>query len=156
MGMTKAQKAEHEKREAEWHANEARVRHHGDLFAALPDGAAKDALLAAMTDRVIDLYNNVRMPEGDAIVEFMPNDYAHQFMDWYFFDEDRNSVFPPQASSGQDDTAEQTQVQRGSQGDLRADRSGAVEAHAECEAPQLSVAPAEPAGADRHEPGRSQ
>jgi hypothetical protein len=155
VALSKAERLERERIEEEWRANEARVHHYGDLFDALPSGAPKDALLAAMTDRIIDLYNNVRMEEGDAILEFLPNIYARQLLDWYFDDEDPNSVFSPEAPNCSDEASEPEQVQGGTQGSLGANGGGAVEAHTS-EATKLSVAPAEPAGTDRREPGRSQ
>lgn len=95
MGMTKAERAKAEKaeREAAWEAEQARVKALGDLFSALPEGHQKAALLDAMTDRIIDLYNNVKHEQGDVLLEFLPNDYAQRFLDWYF-DEDAPDVAP--------------------------------------------------------------
>lgn len=95
MTGSKAQRAKQERaqREAAWEAEQARVQALGDLFTALPEGPQKDALLAAMTDRIIDLYNNVKFEEGDAILEFLPNDVARRFLDWYF-NEDGPDVAP--------------------------------------------------------------
>lgn len=95
MGITKAERKrlERERLDAEWKAEEARVRALGDLFSALPDCSQRDALQEAMTDRIIDLYNNVKFEQGDAILEFLPNDYARAFLDWYF-DEDASATPP--------------------------------------------------------------
>ncbi len=86
MGQTKAERArkERERREAEWQAEQERVRKLGDLFDALPDGPQKTALKEAMTDRIIDLYNHNELEKGDILLEFLPNDYARKFLDWYF------------------------------------------------------------------------
>lgn len=96
---TKVEKAKQEKaeREAAWEAEQARVKALGDLFAALPDGHQKAALLDAMTDRIIDLYNNVRFEEGDAILEFLPTGHARELLDWYF-DEKGPDTFTPALS----------------------------------------------------------
>lgn len=93
---TKAERSrkERESREAAWKAEEERVRKLGDLFNALPDCPQKAALLEGMTDRIVDLYNNAKWEEGDAIIEFLPNDYARSLLDWYF-DEDPAAVFTP-------------------------------------------------------------
>lgn len=95
MGVTKAERAAREKaeREAAWEAEQARVLALGNLFTALPEGHQKDSLLAAMTDRIIDLYNNMKFEQGDILLEFLPNDYAQRFLDWYF-DEDAPDVPP--------------------------------------------------------------
>lgn len=97
MGMTKEQRAARDRaeREAAWEANEARVKALGDLFAALPEGDHKAALLAAMTDRVIELYNDVKFEQGDAILEFLPNDYARALLDWYFDDDGPDTFTAP-------------------------------------------------------------
>lgn len=93
--MNKAQRIKREKaeREAAWETEQARVRALGDMFTALPEDHQKDALLGAMTDRIIDLYNNVKFEQGDILLEFLPNDIAQRFLDWYF-DEDGPDVAP--------------------------------------------------------------
>lgn len=99
MGKAARFKEERERREAEWAAENDRVRKLGELFEAIPDGHQKEALKDAMIDRIIYLYNNVRFEEGDAILEFLPNDDARRLLDWYF-DEDGPETFPgttPQA-----------------------------------------------------------
>lgn len=105
-----SKKEERERREAEWRAEEERVRKLGDLFSALPDGPAKVALHAAMSDRVIDLYNDAKFEQGDAIMEFLPNDYARRLLDWYF-DEDGPTSFPPEATAGEYENPQSGQVQ---------------------------------------------
>lgn len=104
MGITVAErkKREREATERAWEAEQERVRKLGDLFSVLPGSPQKDALLDAMTDRVIDLYNNVKFEQGDAILEFMPNDYARRLLDWYF-DEDAPDVAPDFRRSARDE-----------------------------------------------------
>lgn len=96
MGITKEQRAAREKaeREAAWEAEQARVKAFGDLFSALPEGHQKAALLDAMTDRIIDLYNQTKMEHGDVLLEFLPDDYAQEFLRWYF-DDDGPDTFTP-------------------------------------------------------------
>lgn len=101
---------ERERREAEWNAEQERVRKLGELFEALPDGPPKAGLQEAMSDRIIDLYNNVRFEEGDAILEFLPNDYARKLLDWYF-DEDGPTSFPTETPAGKDEDHQPGQVQ---------------------------------------------
>jgi hypothetical protein len=149
MAQSKIAKREKERAEAEWRANEERVNGYSALFNALPDGFAKVALLDAMTDRVIDLFNNVRMEEGDSILEFMPNEHARSLLDWYFHDEDPNSVFTPKAPDCSHEGVEQGQVQGGAQDEVRPNGLGVVEADAEREAAHIPVAPSEPARAHR-------
>lgn len=90
MGVTKEQRATRDRaeREAAWKAEEERVRKLGELFEALPESPEKALLLAGMTDRIIELYNAAKFEHGDAILEFLPNDYAYRFLEWYF-DEDQ-------------------------------------------------------------------
>jgi|GEM_PF-6551883 len=83
--LTKSQ--ERAKRQAEWDAEQARVEALGNLFSALPDCTARHALMAAMIDRIWALYNECRLEEGDAILEFLPNDEARKLLDDYFSDE---------------------------------------------------------------------
>lgn len=108
--MRPSRKAEREKREAEWRAEEDRVRKLGDLFSALPACHQRDALQEAMSDRVIELFNAAKFQEGDAIIEFLPNDYARQLLDWYF-DGDAQAPFPPETAAGQDEDTKPGQVQ---------------------------------------------
>lgn len=92
MGKAARLKEERERRDAEWKTENDRVRKLGELFEAIPDGHQKEALKDAMVDRIIYLYNNVRFEEGDAIIEFLPNDDARNLLDWYF-DEDGPDTF---------------------------------------------------------------
>lgn len=110
--MTKAERAkkERDERNAAWAAEAERVRRLGDLFDALPDSPQKSALLAAMTDRITDLYNNVRFEHGDVLLEFLPNDYARQLLDWYF-DDDAKAPYPTQATPKEDGDAGKVQDQ---------------------------------------------
>lgn len=117
--MTRLGKAEREKREAAWKAEQERVRKLGNLFEALPDGPQKAALQEALSDRVIELYNNVRFEEGDAILEFLPNEYARKLLDWYF-DEDGPTSFPPETTASEDEDSQSRQIQSEPQGDRRA------------------------------------
>lgn len=89
---SRAKRKERAQREAEVAAENERVMRLGNLFSALPDCPEKLAFREAMGDRVVELYNHVRWEEGDAILEFLPNDYARRLLDWYF-DEDPNAVF---------------------------------------------------------------
>ena len=125
-----SQKQEREQREAEWKANEERVRALGDLFSALPDGSAKTALWTAMADRIVDLYNNVRMAEGDAILEFLPNDYARKLLDWYFHD-DAKAPFPTPPTTGEHENPQPGQVQGEPQQPSGSDREHSIIAAAE-------------------------
>lgn len=131
MGLTKAQRAATEKaeREAAWEAEQARVKALGDLFTALPEGHQKAALLDAMTDRVIELYNNAKHEQGDAILEFLPNDYARELLDWYF-DENGPDTFTPKAATADYEITQPRQVQSEPQQPCGADRQCSIEAHA--------------------------
>lgn len=95
MGLNAAQRKARDRaeREAAWAAEEERVRKLGELFETLPESPERDALLLAMSDRIIDLYNEAKFEQGDAILEFLPNDYAYRLLDWYF-DEDAPNVAP--------------------------------------------------------------
>lgn len=125
----KAHKAEREAQERAWNAEQARVEALGNLFSALPAGPEKTALLLAMRDRIIDLYNNVRMEEGDAILEFLPNDFARELLDWYFWDENPASAAPP--PTGEYEAPQQGQVSSGSQQPCGTDGQHSSEADAE-------------------------
>jgi hypothetical protein len=132
VGITKAERARAERaeREAAWEAEQARVRALGDLFTALPEGHQKAALLDAMTDRVIQLYNEVKHEQGDAILEFMPNDHARDLLDWYF-DEDGPDTFTPKAATADYEITQPGQVQGGAQQPGGTDGQCSIEAHAE-------------------------
>jgi|SRR5262245_60108605 len=132
MGLSNAERKrrERERRQAKWMAEEERVRKLGELFEALPDCPQKAALKEAMTDRIIDLYNNVRWQEGDAILEFLPNDYARRLLDWYF-DEDENASFPAEAAASEHDASQSGQIQGEPQSDQRPDGEHSIEAPAE-------------------------
>lgn len=106
-----SKKAEQEAADARWMAEEARIQKLGDLFSALPDGGAKTALLDAMTDRVIELFNGAKFAEGDAILEFLPNDHAKRLLEWYFDDNNANTTFPPTSAPSEHETAQPRQVQ---------------------------------------------
>lgn len=93
MGKSKTANRERAEREAAWEAERARVRALGDLFSAVPEGPQKGALLGAMTDRVIELFNECRDEQADILIEFLPNDIAQRLLDWYF-DEDAPNVAP--------------------------------------------------------------
>lgn len=112
MGLTKHQRAERDKaeREAAWEAEQARVKALGDLFDALPEGHQKAALLDAMTDRIIYLYNNTRMEHGDTLLEFLPNDYARELLDWYF-DENAPDTFTPKAATADYEITQPGEIQ---------------------------------------------
>lgn len=113
MAITKAERArrEKEKCEAAWRAEEERVRRLGDLFDSLPACWQKDALKEKMSDQIIEYYNHCKWSEGDAILQFLPNDYAHALLDWYFDDDNPNSTFPPTPAASQDEVAQPGQVQ---------------------------------------------
>lgn len=132
MGITKEQRAARDKaeREAAWEAEQARVRALGDLFTALPEGHQKAALLDAMTDRVIDLLNNVKTEHADVLIEFLPNDHARELLDWYF-DENGPATFTPSSASSEYEITQPGEVQGGAQQPSGADGQHSVEAHAE-------------------------
>lgn len=132
MGITKEQRAARDKaeREAAWEAEQARVRALGDLFTALPEGHQKAALLDAMTDRIISLYNEAKHEQGDAILEFLPNDYAQELLDWYF-DENGPDTFTPKAATADYEITLAGQVQDKSQQSSGADGQHSEIAHAE-------------------------
>lgn len=46
-----------------------------------------------MSDRVIELFNSAKFEQGDAILEFLPNEYARSLLDWYF--DETNSAQAP-------------------------------------------------------------
>jgi hypothetical protein len=121
-GLTKK---ERERRKAEWRANEDRVRKLGDLFSALPACPEKEALWAAMADRIIDLFNESKFEEGDAVLEFLPNDYARQLLDWYF-DDDENSPQTAPSPPSQHEAAQPGQVQSEPQEPGRSDRERSI------------------------------
>lgn len=120
-----SKKQEREEREAAWRANEERVRKLGELFSALPNGRAKTGLWVAMAERIVDLYNNVRMEEGDAILEFLPNDYARKLLDWYFH-EDEDAPFPSPPAAGEHEDSQPGQVQGEPQQPGRSDREHSI------------------------------
>ncbi len=147
--MNKSERAKQERaeREAAWEAEQARVRALGDLFSALPEGHQKDALLAAMTDRIIDLYNNVKFEHGDVLLEFLPNDYAERFLDWYF-DEAASDVPPDFRRPARDERQGSSRVV-GQSVRTQAETSsndGAPEAAVESEAPADQAPPGNEAG----------
>lgn len=84
----RALKAAEAKRLAEIDAENARVAVQCAAFAALPDCPAKTRLVELMTNRLIDLCNNVQFEAGDEILQFLPDKYARQFLDWYFHESD--------------------------------------------------------------------
>lgn len=110
--VTKAERAKQERqeREAAWAAEQERVRRLGDLFDALPNGPQKLALLEAMTDRLVDLYNNVKLEHGDVLLEFMPNAYAREILDWYFDDEERALPCPTYSPPSEHEASQQGEV----------------------------------------------
>lgn len=112
---------ERERREAEWAAEQERVRLLGCLTEAIPAGPAKRALLTAMRDRIIDLYNASRFEHGDVLLEFMPNDYARKLLDWYFPDDDAETSLTPEAPAIEDETTQPGQVQSEPQQPRRSD-----------------------------------
>lgn len=116
----KSKRQERQEREAEWEAEQERVRKLGELFEALPDCPQKEALKEAMTDRIIDLYNNVKWEHGDALLEFLPNEHARRLLDWYF-DEDGPTSFPPEATASEHEGPQQGEVQSEPQIEKRAD-----------------------------------
>lgn len=140
MGTTKAERAARDKaeREAAWEAEQARVTALGDLFTALPEGHSKAALLGAMTDRIIDLYNHLKFEQGDAILEFLPNGYARALLDWYFDDSGPDTFeCPPEFAEQPDVIFEVFEVAQDLvalwdspriQGLARVDRNGAIDA----------------------------
>lgn len=114
--MNRAARAKQERgeREAAWEAEQARVKALGDLFAALPEGHQKAALLDAMTDRIIHLYNECRHEQGDTILEFLPNDYAHELLDWYF-DENGPDTFSSKTATADYEITQPREIQGGTQ-----------------------------------------
>ena len=109
MGLTKAQRqrAEREELERQRAEEEARVKRLEALFDALPEGEAKRALMEGMTDRIQWLYDNARFEEGDAILEFLPSRWSHQFLDWYFHE---SETHPAEAPSSKDEDHEPREV----------------------------------------------
>lgn len=132
MGLTKEQRAARDKaeREAAWEAEHARVRALGDLFSSLREGHQKAALLDAMTDRIIDLYNHTKMEHGDVLLEFLPNDYAQELLDWYF-DENGPDTFTPSSAAAEYEITQPGEVQGGAQQPSGANGQHPIEAHAE-------------------------
>lgn len=133
--MSPLTKAERENRanvarQAAWDAEQERVRKLGELFKALPEGHQKAALLDAMTDRIIDLYNNVKFEEGDTILEFLPNDHASELLDWYF-DENGPTTFTPSSATSEYEITQPREVQGRTQQPCRADGQHPVQADAE-------------------------
>jgi hypothetical protein len=130
--MGKADRAKREKaeRESAWEAERARVKALGNLFTSLPECHHKAALLDAMTDRIIHLYNERKHEQGDAILEFLPNDYARELLDWYF-DENGPATFTPSSASSEYEIAVEGQIQGGAQQPIGADGQHPVEAHSE-------------------------
>jgi hypothetical protein len=110
--MTRAERAKQErlKRDAAWAAEAERVRRLGDLFDALPNSPQKLALLEAMTDRITDLYNNVRFEHGDVLLEFLPNGYAQELLHWYFDDEERALPCPTYSPPSEYEASQQGQI----------------------------------------------
>jgi hypothetical protein len=127
--VTKAAKQERERREAEWAAERSRVLCQGAIFEAIPNGQEKDALKVAMTDRAVWLFDNCRYEEGDALLEFLPNDWAQQLLGWYF-DEDGTAPHPAEASAGKDEDAKRGQVQGEPQSPGRPDGEHPIQADA--------------------------
>lgn len=101
---------EREQLDRKWREENERIRRSESAFESLPDCAAKIALQVAMTDRIVQLYNECRFEEGDAILEFLPSKWAHQLLDWYF-DEDETTPHPAQAAAEQHEAAQPRQVQ---------------------------------------------
>lgn len=127
-----SKKQEREAAEAAWNAEQARVEALGNLFSALPECGAKLALQTAMRDRVIDLYNESHFERGDVLLEFLPNKFARELLDWYFpDDQDAEPTQPPPSPTGEYETAQQGQVQSAPQQPCRAHGNGAGEANAE-------------------------
>lgn len=102
----------------------------GDLFESLPACWQKEALKEKMSDQIIELYNNCKWTEGDAILQFLPNDYAKQLLDWYFHDDDASTSFPPKAAAGEDENSQPREVQSEPQGTIGTDGEHPVEANA--------------------------
>jgi hypothetical protein len=121
--------AAREKREREWLDEQARVQRSGAMFEALPTCAAVEALKVVMTDRIVWLYDRGRMEEGDAILEFLPNNWAMQLLDWYF-DEDGKVPHPAQAAAGEDENNKSRQIQDGTQNPIGPDGKRPEQAHA--------------------------
>lgn len=108
---------------------------------------ARQAEYLAMTNRIIDLYNDVKFEEGDAILELLPDDIARRLLDWYF-DEDAPNVAPDfqrpsrnerPCSPGVAGQSERTQ-------DEAAPDHGAQEAPIESEAPADKASPCNASG----------
>jgi hypothetical protein len=112
MRLTPAQrkKRDREERQAAWKAEEERVRKLGQLFDDLPEGHQKEALKDAMTSRAIELLNDLKHAQADAILEFLPNAYAREILDWYF-DEDAPNTFTPKAATAEYEITVQGEVQ---------------------------------------------
>lgn len=127
--MIKAE--ERRQREAEWQAAEARRTARGDMFSALPDCAAKAVLWAEMVDRCVELFNASKFEEGDAILEFLPNDYARKLLDWYFDHNDENPPFPTPPTPAEYEAAQPGQIQDQPQQPGGTHRDGSSEADAE-------------------------
>lgn len=129
MKRSKAQREEDERREATWRAEEERIRKLEQLFETIPASEAKEAFKHGMTDRVVELYNAAKFSEGDAVLEFLPKQWARQLLDWYF-DDDEATPHPADAAASQDENSQPRQVPSESQCDRRSDGQHPVEAQA--------------------------
>lgn len=107
--MARRTKAEIE-RAAEIAAHETRVKAQYEAFEALPEGDAKMLLVALMTDRIVELYNDTKLEHGDELLWFLPDAYAKQLLEWYF-DEDGKIPQPAYAPSGKNENPQPGQVQ---------------------------------------------
>lgn len=63
----------------------------GLLIETMPPSTAWAELRAAFRDRVLRYYDAGRMEEGDAVLQFLPNDEAQALLDEYFLDPDPKS-----------------------------------------------------------------
>lgn len=58
------------------------------LAAKVPDSPEWQALLAAMKERIFDLYDELKLEEGDHILEFVPEPLASAWLEEYFWPPD--------------------------------------------------------------------
>lgn len=108
--MKRAIKLEHERQRLEWEAEQDRVQSQGNLFSAIPNSPEKTRLLSVMVYRTINLYNECRYQEGDAILEFLPNDLARELLDWYF-DDNAQDPFAPKTAAIENENPQQGEIQ---------------------------------------------
>lgn len=92
--------AERDAEAAEMQRNENRIATQRALWAAVPPSPELEALKRAMFDRALELLNDGRPDETDAIVEWLPEaDVTQAFNDWL------DSIERPAATEGESENA---------------------------------------------------